>query len=170
MSDKNEEILNGLKTAMEAELTGYNFYRNAAQNVSDPKGKETLYQMAEEEVNHFNYLRHQYQSVIERGKYDFSKAFIKKDPEDVVNPIFSDAIKERIKDCHYEMSVLSIGMKLELEAFQYYHSCAQKALTEEARKFFEELVVWEKGHYRSFAEQMENLKEAYWEANKFIPT
>jgi rubrerythrin len=61
-------------------------------------------------------------------------------------------------------------MKLELEALKYYRYCAEKAETEEAAKFYEELAEWEQGHYRAFAQQLEELKEAYWEANQFIPT
>lgn len=170
MTNGDEEILNGLKVAMEAELTGHNFYKSASENISDPKGRETLAEMAEEELKHFNYLRHQYKSVLETGDYDFSKGFLKKSPGVGENPVFSDAIKERVKESHYEVSVLTIGMKLELEAINHYRTCAAKAEREEVREFFEELAEWEQGHYRSFAKQLEDLKEAYWEANRFIPT
>ena len=67
MDNKTEEFLQGLKTAIEAELTGHQFYKNAAKNTDDPMGKETFSQMAEEEMAHFNYLRHQYRSVMEKG-------------------------------------------------------------------------------------------------------
>ena len=170
MTNKNDEILNGLKIAMEAELTGHNFYKNASENVSDPKGKEALSELAEEELTHFKYLRHQYKSVLDSGEYDFSKEFIKKSSRVSENPIFSQAIKNRIKESHYEVSVLTIGMKLELEALKYYRYCAEEAETEDAAKFYQELAEWEQGHYRAFAQQLEELKEAYWEANQFIPT
>ena len=79
MNKKTEEILQGLKTAIEAELTGHEFYKNAAKTTSDPVGKETFSRMAEEEIGHFNYLRHQYKSVLEKGEYDFTKKLLKKD-------------------------------------------------------------------------------------------
>ena len=69
MDKKTQEILKGLKTAIETELTGHAFYKNAAQNTDDPMGKETFTRMAEEEMAHFNYLRHQYKSVMEKGDY-----------------------------------------------------------------------------------------------------
>jgi len=166
---QNQEILDGLKTAMEAELTGSNFYKMAAKNVTDPKAKETFAEMAEEEMGHFKYLRHQYQAVLKKGNYDFAKAFIKKTGDQSENPIFSAAIKERIKDSHYEVSVLTIGMKLELEAMTFYRSCAQKAGTEEAKRFYNELADWEQGHYKAFENELDNLKEDYWAANDFVP-
>ena len=98
MDDKTEKILEGLKTAIEAELTGYQFYRNAAKGTEDAKGKETFLRMAEEEMNNFNELRRQYKSVAEEGNYDFSKKLAKTDHENAESPIFSKEIKARIKE------------------------------------------------------------------------
>ena len=166
---QNQEILDGLKTAMEAELTGFNFYKMAAENVTDPKAKETFAEMADEEMGHFKYLRHQYRSVLENGNYDFAKAFIKKTGDQSESPIFSAAIKERIKDSHYEVSILTIGMKLELEAMTFYRSCAGKAESAEAKQFYNELADWEQGHYKAFENELNTLKEDYWAANDFVP-
>jgi len=140
MDKQAEEILKGLKTAIEAELTGHEFYKNAAKNTDDPMGKETFSQMAEEEMAHFNYLRHQYNSVLEKGDYDFSKKLIKKKKEHAASPIFSEEIRNRIKDSHFEVSALTIGMKLELDAMRFYRSCAEKAHNEEVGQFYNELA------------------------------
>jgi rubrerythrin len=169
MKKKNEEILKGLKTAIEAELMGHEFYKNAAKNTDDPMGKETFSRMAEEEMAHFNYLRHQYKSVMENGDYDFSKKLNKKQVKHADNPVFSEQIKDRIKDSHFEVSALSIGMKLEMDAMKYYRSCAETAHNKEAKKFYTELADWEKDHYLAFERQLENLKEEYFIANNFVP-
>jgi len=166
---QNKEILDGLKTAMEAELTGFNFYKMAADSVKDSGAKKALSQMAEEEMGHFKYLRHQYQSVLEKGNYDFARAFVKKTEDESESPIFSEAIKERIKESHYEVSVLTIGMKLEMEAMIFYRSCAEKAASAEAKAFYNELADWEKGHYKAFENALDSLKEDYWAANDFVP-
>jgi rubrerythrin len=169
MKKKNEEILKGLKTAIEAELMGHEFYKNAAKSTDDPMGKETFSRMAEEEMAHFNYLRHQYKSVMENGDYDFSKKLNKKQVKHADNPVFSEQIKDRIKDSHFEVSALSIGMKLEMDAMKYYRSCAETAHNKEAKKFYTELADWEKDHYLAFERQLENLKEEYFIANNFVP-
>jgi rubrerythrin len=169
MTVEKEEILKGLKTAMEAELTGHEFYKNAAKSTDDPVGKETFSRMAKEEMNHFNYLRHQYASVLEKGDYDLSKELDPHSHPHAENPIFSDEIKRRIKDSHFEISALTIGMKLELEAMTFYRSCAEKAAHNEVKQFFNELSEWEKDHYRAFENQLEILKEDYFQANNFVP-
>lgn len=169
MNKKTEEILQGLKTAIEAELTGHEFYKNAAKTTSDPVGKETFSRMAEEEIGHFNYLRYQYKSVMEKGEYDFAEKLLKKDHEYAGSPIFSDEIKRRIKDSHFEVSALTIGMKLELDAMRFYRSCAEKAEHEDVKKFYTELADWEKDHYHAFEQQLDMLKEDYFQANNFVP-
>ncbi len=169
MDKQTEEILGGLKTAIEAEITGYEFYKNAAENTSDPTGKETFLRMAEEELGHFNYLRLQYKSVLEKGDYDFSKALMKKRHKHAESPIFSEEIKNRIKDSHFEVSALNIGMKLELDAINFYRSRAENAHNEEAKQFYNELAEWEQDHYHAFQRALEMLKEEYFQANNFIP-
>ncbi|MEA3436620.1 MAG: ferritin family protein [Thermodesulfobacteriota bacterium] len=169
MNKKTEEILQGLKTAIEAELTGHEFYKSAAKTTSDPVGKETFSRMAKEELGHFNYLRHQYKSVLEKGEYDFTKKLLKKDHKHADSPIFSDEIKRRIKDSHFEVSALTIGMKLELDAMRFYKACAEKTDNENVKKFYAELADWEKDHYRAFEQQLDMLKEDYFHANNFFP-
>jgi rubrerythrin len=169
MGQKKEEILAGLRTAIEAELTGYNFYQNAAQTTSDPQGQETFRRLSEEEIGHFHYLRHQYKSVLEKGAYDFSKQLLKPAHQETGHPIFSAAIKERIKESHFEVSVLSIAMKLEMDAANFYRTCAQKSQDPQVKKFYSELAEWEDEHFKTFEQELEALKEEYFQANNFIP-
>jgi rubrerythrin len=169
MKESKEEILTGLKTAIEAELTGYNFYKNAAQTTTDPQGCVAFLRLSEEEIGHFNYLRHQYKSVLDQGDYDFSRKLLKPAHKEAGNPIFSEAIKKRIKESHFEVSVLSIAMKLELDAANFYRSCAQKAQDPQARQFYNELADWEEEHFKAFEQQLDALKEEYFQANNFIP-
>ncbi|MFH1624446.1 MAG: ferritin family protein [Pseudomonadota bacterium] len=169
MDKQAEEILQGLKTAIEAEIIGHHFYKNAAKNTSDLMGKETFLAMAEEEMSHYNYLRHQYRSVLKKGIYDFSKQLSKKSLKNVENPIFSEAIKQRIKDSHFEVSALTIGMKLELDSMKFYRSCAQRAQSEEVKQFYNELSEWEEDHYLAFERGLDMLKEEYFRANNFVP-
>ena len=169
MNKQTETVLNGLKIAMEAELTGHQFYKAASKNTRDPKGKETFSRMAEEEMGHFNSLRHQYESILKTGAYDFTKKRLKSHRKSGSDPIFSKEIRNRIKNSHFEVSALTIGMKLEMEAAGFYRKCAAKATTPAAKKFYNELAEWEQGHYQAFKNQLDLLKEEYFAANNFVP-
>ncbi len=169
MNKQTEKVLDGLKIAMEAELTGHQFYKAASRNTRDAKGKETFSRMADEEMGHFNYLRHQYQSILKNGEYDFTKKLPKSHKKGGSGPIFSKEIQDRIKTSHFEVSALTIGMKLEMEAAGFYCKCAAKAATPAAKKFYNELAEWEQGHYDSFKNELDLLKEEYFAANHFVP-
>jgi len=169
MNKKQKDILEGLKTAMEAELTGHQFYKAAAKSTKDPKGKAAFLKMAEEEMGHFNDLRKQYQSVLDTGDYDFVQKLAKGGAKRSSGPIFSKEIKKRIKNSHFEVSALNIGMKLELDAMNYYRDCAKKATRADAKAFYNNLADWEQGHYRAFKNQLDVLKDEYFTANHFVP-
>jgi len=37
------------------------------------------------------------------------------------------------------------------------------------KKFYNELADWEKDHYHAFEQQLDILKEDYFQANNFVP-
>ncbi|MEA3347463.1 MAG: ferritin family protein [Pseudomonadota bacterium] len=169
MSTAIEKILAALKTAMEAEMTGHYFYSNAAATTKDPQGKETFKRLAEEELLHFNYLKKQYGSILETGNFNFSAPLAADPNAGVSGPIFSSQLKARIKQSHFEISALSVGMQLELNAVNFYRQCAEESDNPEVKAFFNQLVKWEQGHYDGFAQELDILKEDYWQANNFVP-
>lgn len=169
MTTANEKILVALKTAMEAEMTGHHFYNNAAATTEDPQGKATFKRLAEEELLHFNYLKKQYGSVLETGDFNFSVPLTLDPNAEISGPIFSPQLKARIKQSHFEISALSVGMQLELNAVNFYRQCANESDNPEVKAFFNHLVKWEQGHYDGFAQELDSLKEDYWEANNFVP-
>jgi len=169
MTTANEKILAALRTAMEAEMTGHHFYKNAAATTEDPQGKATFERLAEEGLLHFNYLKKQYGSILDTGGFNFSIPLAAGPSSEVSGPIFSSQLKARIKQSHFEVSVLSVGMQLELNAVNFYRQCAEESDNPEVKAFFNHLVKWEQGHYDGFAQELESLKEDYWQANNFVP-
>jgi len=169
MDTKNQELLEGIRAAMIAERTGREFYRMAAEHTQDLSGRQVFAQLADEEQLHFDYLAKHYRSLTEKG--ELAKGVTLGQAHELAseNPIFSAAFKSRLKDAHFEMSALAIAVQLELNGINHYRAQAAKAKTPEARKLFEELVEWEKGHYDAFVRQQQELQEAYWNEAGFAP-
>jgi rubrerythrin len=165
----HEKILKGLKEAITAEGDGYNFYMLAAENTSDEKGKEVFQMLAREEGDHIKYLRTQYESILNDGVPNSGIKLPKRKEFEGASPIFSSGLKSRIKDAHMEMSALSIGIQLELNAIKHYRDQAEIAEDPTIKDFFMELVEWESGHYELLSRQQEYLKEDYWAAGGFSP-
>jgi rubrerythrin len=142
----------------------------AASNTDDQQGKETFLYLADEEKNHFNFLKGQYNALLKTGQVDNSIKLGAGKELTGAHPIFSAEIKNRIGGAHYEMTVLSIGIQLELSAVTFYQKEAEAASDNPAVKmFFNELVEWERGHLTALQNQSEALKEDYWTQGGFSP-
>lgn len=164
-----EALLAALKSALEAEMVGHQFYQHAAATTEDKGGKATFARMAREELEHFHLLKDQYSALQKNGEFDSSIALLEPPEPESTSPIFSPRFKEKIAGQHFEMSALGVGLQLELNAIRHYQQCASDSQDAEVRAFFARLVEWEQGHYDSFAAELEQLREEYWEANDFLP-
>jgi hypothetical protein len=167
MSDEQISLDRGLLKAIQAERDGHSFYAMAATSSQDPKAKEVFAQLADEELDHMSFLTRHYESVLKTGKPDASARLGPRADLSGAWPIFSDGIKTRIKDAHFEMSALSIGIQLELDAQKFYRAQADASGDPIAKQFYTELADWESGHYQALLTQQEELKQDYWAESGF---
>lgn len=168
-NDALSKLQDALKRAIEAEIEGQHFYRMAAASTTDAKGKEVFEWLATEEFHHAEFLKAQLRSVQSKGTVDQSMAL--GNPRRLADayPIFSDEIKSRAADAHFEMTALSVGVQLEENAIRFYKDQAIAASDGAVRKFFLELADWETSHYSALLRQQELLRDSYWTENRFSP-
>ncbi len=170
MNEQDQKrIQEGLRVAMLTESDGHSFYKMASLTVEDEQGRKMLELLATEELRHFQWLKHQRDNLKEKGEFDEDMSI--PSPEDVkgARSIFSPALRNRLDKAQLEMSVLSIGMQLELNSIKYYEELAGKETLPAAKKFFQMLVDWEKFHYKTLCDHFEELKEDYWAKAGFSP-
>lgn len=160
-------LARGLLEAIKAERDGHSFYSMAANSSADPKAREVFAQLAAEELDHMHFLTRHYESAVKTGEPDRAAKLGQRADMSGGWAIFSAGIKDRIKDAHFEMSALSIGIQLELDAQKFYRSEAEASEDPVAREFYLELAEWESGHYQALLRQQEELKEDYWAASGF---
>ena len=167
--DATEKLLAALEEATRAEVDGHHFYMMAAKFTEDPKGREVFERLAQDEVDHARYLQAHYESVKMTGKINPDVKLGDPTSYEWEHPIFSPALKERIRDAHYEMSALSIGAQLELNAVEFYKGQAEVAVEAEVKELFTKLADWESRHYHALLKQQDALKGQYWSAGRFSP-
>ena len=165
----SSDISRALLEAIQAERDGASFYLMASQSCEDPMGKQVFKRLAAEEMDHQEYLSAQYQAVLATGQLDRSLKLQQTVNLPGASPIFSPQIKDRIKDAHFEMSALSIGIQLEQSAIDHYSGAADAAEDPAVGEFFRELVRWETGHHQALLRQQELLKDDYWSSGGFSP-
>lgn len=164
---ESSKLAENLMQAIKAERDGHSFYSMAASACQDPKARDVFSQLAAEELDHMQFLSRHYDSILKSGKPDPAAKLGPRHDLGGLSPIFSEGIKSRIQDAHFEMSALSIGIQLEVDAQNFYRKCAGEAESPAIRGFFNELADWEAGHYQALLQQHEALKEDYWSANRF---
>lgn len=168
MNTNAQDIAKGILEAMKSEVDGYNFYMMASKSTQDPQGKIVFERLAKEEMEHVQFLKLQYKAVIETGNIAPDK-HLTKTAFTSISPIFSDSIKDRVKDAHYEMTALSVGIQLELSAIQFYKEQENKVNDPGIKSFYRELADWETTHYQVLLKQQNDLKEDYWSQGDFAP-
>jgi rubrerythrin len=165
----NEELLKGLRTALETEMNGIEFYRTAAEKTQDFKAKSVFKLLADDESKHFDELQKHYDGLIKTGKWDPAFGFGKPTVLQGSNPIFSDDFKSRLKDRHFEMSALSIGALLETNSIDFYRRMKDQASDPAIKKFFGELQSWEETHLDAIVKQLDLVKEEFWQNAHWQP-
>ncbi len=164
-----KQITEGLLKAIQAEQDGYHFYLMAARNTEDRQGKEVFEKLAQEELDHNRFLRHQYEHITETGEADSEFKLEHRVDLSGESPIFSSVLKARIKEAHFEMSAVSIAIQLELSAMSFYKEQAGASADPTVKNFFTELATWESTHYHALLRQQETLKGDYWSDSGFSP-
>lgn len=165
-----KKVIDGLKKAMQAEADGHNFYVLAAKNTRDKKGKEVFISLAKDESDHLEYLKAQYQSFLKTGAPDKKVKLGKSKQRPGKSPIFSSDFKKRLGKAQLEMTALSIGAQLELNAIDFYRSESKNASDLVVKAFYAELAEWESGHYELLVRQQQLLQEDFWHENNFYPS
>ena len=169
MTDKLQTILDALKKAILAEMEGMHFYKNAAAGTSDFQAKDIFSRLEEEEQKHVYFLTRHYKALSTTGMPDIHLLLDQKPAVESGSPIFSEALRGRIKDAHFEMSALSIAVQLEKNGMEFYRSQAGLTEVPEIKKLFNFLADWETEHYRALNSQLEAVREEYWNKNFFSP-
>jgi len=168
-AEKQKDLAEGLLKAIKAERYGHSFYLMAAKSTEDAKGQEVFKTLAREELDHMQFLKEQYKSILKTGKPNKLLKLGSRTDLSGVSPIFSDELRSRIKDADYEMTSLSIGIQLEHDAMNYYREQSEAVDDSTLKDFYAKLADWEAGHYQTLLKQQEELKEDYWSSGGFSP-
>jgi rubrerythrin len=147
----NQEILDSLAFAIQAEVSAYVFYINATEKVSDDEIKETLRDLASDEKEHFRVLESQYDALHRSERWiTYKDALLAEDlPE--INEKITEAQRdmlEELESLNTQDEVLEMALDKEQKAYEFYKSQLEKVDSPEGRETFERLMNFELGHVR----------------------
>lgn len=162
------DLKEAFKTAILGEIEGRELYKVASEKVSDPKAKKVFEKLSKEEHSHFETLQTLAEQYFNGQKIEVPELKKLETFEDAQSPIFSKDFKDFIKDKHFEVATLKIGMKLELESMKFYKEMADSTDNKELKEFLLSLSKWEESHYEALKKQVGILEEFYGTKNSLF--
>ncbi len=162
------ELLEVFKVAIRGELEGRELYLSASEKTKDKKAKKVFRNLSEEEDSHLKALQALAKSYSLSEPLRIPELKKLESFDDAESPIFSKEFKDTIKEKHFEISTLSIGMKLEAESAKFYRDFASKADNKELSDFLLYLADWETDHYVKLKDQLSRIEDYYFTENSLF--
>mgnify|MGYP006302371121 FL=1 len=160
------DVKEALQSSMKAEIEGRELYKTAAEKTGDKKATEIFNMLADEEQSHLNSLVQMAKDYEEGKEITMPDLPQPKTFEDAESPIFTREFKDKVAD--FDMSALSIGIKLELESEKIYRDYAKEADQKALKDLFNHLADWERGHYDYLKKQIGFFQDYYSQKYSFF--
>jgi rubrerythrin len=172
MVTEQDKTLEGLKTAIQMELDGKQFYLKASEESGNEAGKKLLESLAAEEDVHRQKFEEIYEAI--RDKNAWPKADFKPDGGSSLRTLFARATEQvgkSIKASDSELAAVQTAVGMEGQTYDFYIKQSQATSYPAARAFYEALASQEREHQFILLDYLEYLKNpAGWFVSKEHPT
>ena len=149
MAPVHPNTLLALSAGIQSEVASYVFYLEAMKKADDSHMKELLGKLALEEKAHFHTLERQHHNFIRSEKWISTADVMKQEglPE-VAEDMAAEhrELIELVQSADSLGQILDVAYKLEEDAHHLFAREAERADTPEAKKIFQDLARFEKGH------------------------
>lgn len=160
MAEEQKTTLGALKTAIQMEIDGKEFYLKASTASGNELGAKLLKKLAEEEDIHRQVFEGIYKKISASQGWPDDK--IRHDGGKGLRNIFSKAVEEMtadVKTMSSEMDAVQKAMEMENKTFDFYRNRAAKATYEAEKQFYKALAGQEEEHHRILLDYYEFLKD-----------
>jgi rubrerythrin len=148
-----------LSKALKLEQESREFYLRAAQKSDDEETKQMFRQLAEDELNHYNFLQRQYASLICDDTWCAIPELDKVEPIDLKEPIFPSGKKavENLAEGATIEDALLFALTTEDKSFRLYQKSAEEAEDPQAKQLFQKLAAAETTHFERLMHRYESF-------------
>ncbi|MGC9468521.1 MAG: ferritin family protein [Anaerolineae bacterium] len=152
------KLIDVLAEALKLERDGEKFYNTMVHRVEDEDGKAMFKQLAEDEVDHYNYISRQYEALQEGKGWSAIPEMELVESIDAVSLVFppDEKVMEELPENPDEQDALLFGLSIEDKSFKLYHGSAERADDPEAKKLFLQLAGAEQRHFEILMQRYES--------------
>lgn len=172
MTTEQETTLEALKTAIQMEIDGKQYYLEASQQSSNELGKKLLTSLAGEEDIHRRKFEEIYNTI--RNLKEWPKINFEPDGGQRIRTIFAQ-MTEKIagdkKGKDSELDAVQNAMNMENKTFDFYKKQSETETFDAAKQFYLAVAGEEREHYLILLDYFEYLKDpAGWFVTKEHPS
>lgn len=148
-----------LKIAMATEERGVSFYKAAADIATHESTRRTFLEMLEEEKHHFSGLKKEWDQLIEKNEEILDAPDFLHFDYDALKEIFPSAeqVREEMARGLSEVEALKLAMAMELDAYHYFKSYADKFNDTKGRDIFRKFAEEEQEHYELIKKELDRV-------------
>ena len=172
MESEQDKTLEVLKTAVQMEIDGKEYYLKASQKSSNELGKRLLSSLAAEEDVHRQRFEEIYDAI--RNKKAWPVTGFQPDGGRRLRTIFARVTEEmdaNVKAPDTELDAVQMAMDMENKTYDFYQNRGKDATHDAERDFYETVAAEEREHHLVLLDYYEYLKDpAGWFVTKEHPS
>jgi rubrerythrin len=152
----NQEVLDSLAWAVQAEVSAYVFYLHAMKKVDDEELKEAFRSLAEDEKQHFRIVESQYDALHRSERWiTYKDALLVEGLPEIDEKLseVQEGLMEEIDSVETKRDIIKLGLEKEKKAHEHYRNQLEKVTSPEAKETLEYLAGFELGHMK----KLENM-------------
>jgi rubrerythrin len=154
MNEQNQTLA-ALKTAIQMEIDGKQYYQQAAQASKNGLGQKLFLQLAAEEDLHRKKFEEIYKAI--QAKKSWPNVGIKLHQGQQLKTLFATAGKD-VKPSASELEAVQTAMAMENKTRDFYREQAKKASFKEEKDYYEALAGEESAHHAVLLDYYEYLQ------------
>jgi rubrerythrin len=159
MPEEHDATLSGLKTAIQMEVDGKEFYIRISEASRNELGKKLLKQLSLEEDIHRKTFESIYKKISAHKGWPVYKASDERIQG--LRTMFADAVRSMGKDgvtIATEIAAVQTAMDMENKTYDFYKKRSAAAIYSGEKDFYEEVAAQEEEHHRLLLEYFEYLQ------------
>ncbi len=160
MTKEQDKTLEALKTAIQMEIDGKQYYLKASQESGNALGKKLLEKLAMEEDSHRQKFEQIYEAI--RKKKAWPTIDFQPDGGQDLRTIFDETTEEigsKAKTPTTELNAVQKAMDLENKTYDFYKRHGEKATHDTEKDFYHAVAAEEREHHLILLDYYEYLKD-----------
>lgn len=168
MATEQDKTRSALKTAIQMEIDGKEYYLKASRESGNEMGRELLKSLAKEEDLHRRKFETIYESM--QSKQEWPAVDLATGRNNKLRSIFSKASEEKVsgaKAPSSELDAVQTAIAMEIKTHDFYKSQSKIAKYRTEKEFYEKVAEEEQQHHLVLLDYYEYIKNpAEWFASK----